>query len=131
MLLLISIQLLELEWLRKRKHKFKKQSIEINVLGTLPDEPLQLFTSLPLESSTTDDYEPSDIIPDVIEVTGFPSNDVDIELLELYFESSKSGGCGNAVLETSIIAAGIVHIKFQSQEGKLIMIIHLCYFILY
>ena len=85
---------------------------------TLPsDEPLQSFKPLPFGSSTASAHELSGIIPEVIEVTGFRSDDVDTELLEIYFESSKSGGCSNAVVKCSAIAAGIAHIEFESKEG--------------
>ena len=106
---------LELEWLQKKEHKFKTHNVEITVVCTLPsDEPLQ---SVPFDSSTASPHEPSDLI---IEVSGLPSGNTDTELLEIYFESSKSGGCSNAVVNCSVVADGIAHIEFRSHEGMYI-----------
>ena len=107
---------LELEWLQKKEHKFKTHNVEITVVCTPPsDEPLQ---SVPFDSSTASPHEPSDLI---MEVSGFPSGNTDTELLEIYFESSKSGGCSDAVVNCSVIADGIAHIEFRSCEGMYIV----------
>ena len=55
---------------------------------------------------------------DIIEVTG----DDDIETLKLYFEGRRSGGNRSKAVEyVTKVDANVVHVKFKSTDGKLLI----------
>lgn len=55
---------------------------------------------------------------DTLEVSNLPSK-VTREILELYFESPKSGGETGAVRDIHFISPGVAHVKFSDPESKL------------
>lgn len=52
----------------------------------------------------------------VIEVSGFSSK-ISKEMLEMYFESKRSGGNLNAIKDSMIVDEGIAHLTFTDPEG--------------
>ena len=56
-------------------------------------------------------------LDDTLEVSNLPG-DVSEELLELYFESTKSGGCADAVKSITVIRPGVVRIQFSSAKSE-------------
>ena len=61
------------------------------------------------ESSTAVEY-------DKIEVANIP-NQADEDYLQLYFESTRSGGCDDAVNSVMMIQPGMAHVQFHDPEG--------------
>ena len=56
-----------------------------------------------------------DIIPDIIEVTG---ENVNTDILEMYFQGVRSGGGREKEVEwIKIVDDGVAHVKFVSTEG--------------
>ena len=55
---------------------------------------------------------------DTLEVSNLPSS-VTVDVLELYFESPKSGGHGGAVKDISFSSPGVARIKFSDPQSKL------------
>ena len=70
----------------------------------------------PLQDEEADNPDCTEVL-NVLEVRNIPSK-ADDEILRLYFESAKSGGCDDGVEECSI-SHGTAYIKFHSPEGKL------------
>ena len=54
---------------------------------------------------------------DTLEVTGLP-DDISKDVLELYFENPKSGGCPDAVKNISFPRHGVAQIQFTSDTSK-------------
>ena len=137
----------ELESLKKSKHKIKDQDITVQILHHqqepfksispqrepfLQDSQQQLFRQEPSDSLSLQQTPPQKLVQesqqqlvqspdnaalgDVLEVSGLP-HDVDLMLLEMYFESSRSGGCPDAVEKCTVVRKGTAHVKFQSPEG--------------
>ena len=71
-------------------------------------------TTLSQASSTVVEY-------DTLEVTNIPS-EADVEYLELYFDSPRSGGCSGAVKNVSMIKPGTAHVQFHDPKGKAFII---------
>ena len=82
----------------------KQKSIGITV--AVHAQPLQLGTDKP---------DCTELL-NVLEVRDIPSK-ADDEMLQMYFESPKSGGCNDAVEECSI-SHGTAYIKFRSPKGN-------------
>jgi len=99
----------ELEKMQKKRHKIKKQPIHVQIST---DTNVAMF-KLPQPVAKS----PPDVFLDTLEVSGLPPS-ADKELLELYFETPRSGSLDGAVEECSIVSPGTAHIKFQSPEGK-------------
>ena len=78
-----------------KQHKLKKQIFSVEILAS-PET----------ESSNT-----------LVEVSGF-SKEVSREMLELYFESRKSGGADGALEECVMVQEGIAHLRFNDPEGN-------------
>ena len=55
---------------------------------------------------------------DTLEVSNLPSN-VTKDVLELYFESPKSGGHDGAVKDVSFVSPGVAQVKFSDPESEL------------
>uniref|UniRef100_A0A1X7UHJ5 Poly [ADP-ribose] polymerase n=1 Tax=Amphimedon queenslandica TaxID=400682 RepID=A0A1X7UHJ5_AMPQE len=92
----------------KKKHKIRKQQIEIKL--TDPPDPVSVSTS-----TATPDALELKYYPDLIEVTF--DDDIDTDRLELYFESKQSGGKKEKNVESiKIIEEGVIHVKFKSSE---------------
>ena len=85
--------------LKKSSHTFQGSTLEVKVY--IPNVEAEL-EELPL---------------DTLEVSNLPSN-VTKEVLELYFESSKSGGQGGAVQDISFASPGVAHVKFSDPESE-------------
>ena len=96
--------------MQKKRHKIKKQPIHVHISTDTNVAVLQL--PQPAAKSP-----PSDIL-DTLEVGGLPPN-ADRELLELYFETLRSGNLDGVIEECSIVSPGTAHIKFQSPEGNI------------
>lgn len=54
---------------------------------------------------------------DTLEITSLPSI-VSEEYLELYFNSSKSGGCDDEVKSIAMIQPGMAHVQFHDPKGN-------------
>uniref|UniRef100_A0A1X7T5F9 PAR14-like first RRM domain-containing protein n=1 Tax=Amphimedon queenslandica TaxID=400682 RepID=A0A1X7T5F9_AMPQE len=92
----------------KRKHKIRKQQIEIKL--TDPPDPASVSTS-----TATPDPLGLDYYPDLIEVTF--DNDIDIDTIQMYFESKRSGGKKEKVVESiKKFEEGVIHIQFESPD---------------
>ena len=63
------------------------------------------------------DKTETDLLGDTLEVSNFPS-DVSKDLVELYFESPKSGGCDGAVKSVTIIGPGVVQVQFSTNASE-------------
>ena len=97
----------DLESFIHQTHKIKGRLVEITVSEELPQ----------LEEEDDDDTKSVrvDIIPDIIEVTG---ENVNTDVLEMYFQGAKSGGGREKDVEwIRNIDDGVVHVKFVSTEG--------------
>lgn len=57
------------------------------------------------------------VLEDTLEVNNLPS-DISEDLLVLYFESPKSGGCANAVKSVTVVRPGVARIQFLSTKSK-------------
>ena len=90
--------------MQKKQHKIKKRPIHVQISTD----------KLPQPAAKS---PPSDIL-DTLEVGGLPPN-ADRELLELYFETPRSGNLDGVIEECSIVSPGTAHIKFQSPEGNI------------
>ena len=88
--------------LQSKPQKIKRKKIDVTVSGQHLAQPLQ--------------HEETEVL-NVLEVHNVPSK-ADHEVLQMYFESPKSGGCDGAVEECSI-SHGTAYIKFHDPEGKL------------
>ena len=85
--------------LKKSSHTFQGSTLELKVYTPSVEAELE---ELPL---------------DTVEVSNLPSN-VTKEVLELYFESSKSGGQDGAVQDISFVSPGVAHVKFSDPESE-------------
>ena len=63
-------------------------------------------------------------IDNTLEVSNFP-NDVSEDLVELYFENSKSGGRAGAVKSVTVMGSGIAQVQFSSSTSEY-SIYHFC-----
>ena len=98
----------------KNKHKIKKQQIEIEL--TDPPDPASISIS-----TATPDALGLDYYPDLIEVTF--DDDIDTDTIQLYFEGKRSGGKKEKIVESiKTIDEGVIHVKFESPDGKKIAI---------
>ena len=86
---------LEHSALLSKQHKLKKQIFSVET----PDSP-------EAESNSA-----------VIEVSGF-SKEVSREMLEMYFESKKSGGMEGALEECVMVQEGTAQLRFMDSEGN-------------
>ena len=59
-------------------------------------------------------------IKDTLKVSGFPDG-VSEEVLVLYFENAKSGGCADAVKEVFFPSPGVAQIQFISDTSKILL----------
>ena len=57
------------------------------------------------------------LLDDTLEVSNLP-HDVSEDLLALYFESPKSGGCADTVKSVTILRPGVARIQFSSTKGE-------------
>ena len=57
-------------------------------------------------------------IQDTLEVSNLPS-DVSEDILELYFDNPRSGGCEGAVKAVSLIRQGVAKVQFSSAKSEL------------
>ena len=105
--MILSLPTLEVQTLQQKKHKIKGQNIAVEVV--------EITTVMALGQSDSND---SPTLSTTITVSGFPDS-VDEELLNIFFESSKSGGREGAVEHCSIVAQGIAHVKFHSPDSKI------------
>lgn len=98
--------LLEFTVLLHKQHKLSRQKFNIEVVAEQRH----------LESSDKDC---------IIEVSGFKSS-VSKDILEMYFESKKSGGKDEAVKNCSMVCEGTARLTFHDPEG----VLNVCIFIL-
>ena len=56
---------------------------------------------------------------DTLEVSGLPDT-ISEELLDMYFENSRSGGCADGVKKVSFVRPGVAQIQFISDTGTLL-----------
>ena len=110
----VSIPSSEIDRLKKKNHKIKKQHFVVKVVEPSPPTPLesQIYSSTTVSNS-------------ILKVSGLPST-VDEEFLEMYFESSKAGGCKDCVEECSIVSPGVASITFHSPEGMQMFSTYFC-----
>lgn len=95
----------------KEEHKIKKQQITI-ILTDPPDPPDPASSPKAATPSAALDY-----YPDLIEVTC--DDDIETDRLQMYFESKRSGGKKEKTIENfKKIDEGVIHVKFESAEGK-------------
>lgn len=81
--------------------------------GPPEPQPEVIATSLPLPEENS--YR------DIIEVT---CHDVDTDMLQIYFEGAKSGGKREKEVEfIKQISECVFHVKFESADGKITLII--------
>ena len=59
----------------------------------------------------------TDQLGDTLEVRNFPAS-VSKDLVELYFENPKSGGCDGAVKSVSITGPGVAQVRFSSPTSE-------------
>ena len=85
--------------LKKNTHTFQGSTLEVKVY--IPSVEAEL-KELPL---------------DTLEVSNLPSN-LTKDILELYFESSKSGGQDGAVQDISFVSPDVAHVKFSDPESE-------------
>ncbi|XP_003388008.1 PREDICTED: poly [ADP-ribose] polymerase 14-like [Amphimedon queenslandica] len=98
----------------KNKLKIKKQQIEIKL--TDPPDPASVSTS-----TATPDALGLDYYPDLIEVTF--DGDIDTDTIQMYFESKRSGGKREKVVESiKTFEEGVIHVKFESPDDALAVI---------
>ena len=72
--------------------------------------------------TTPDDALGLDYYPDLIEVTF--DDDIDTDTIRMYFESKCSGGEKEKIIESvKAFEEGVIHVKFESPNGKKIIII--------
>ena len=64
-----------------------------------------------------EDKAETDQLRDTLEVSNFPA-DVSKELVELYFENPRSGGCEGAVKSITIIGPGVAQVQFSTDTGE-------------
>ena len=57
------------------------------------------------------------VVQDTLEVSNLPSN-VSEDILELYFESPKSGGCDDAVKAVTFVSPGVAQVQFSTAESE-------------
>ena len=112
--------------LQAKKYRIKKQPISLKV-----DSPALVPRAVPVSISQGELQSPKQFDtathsvppgPTKITVTGFPDA-IDECLLEMYFESPKSGGHEGAVEQCLIVTSGIAHITFKSPEGTLLRVL--------
>ena len=90
--------ILEYSDLLQKQHKLKKQIFSIEVVKSIAE---------PGNGSV------------IIEVSGF-SSAVSEDMLEMYFESKKSGGREDAIKKCVIVREGIAHLTFKDSEGTIL-----------
>ena len=95
---------LEYSNLLHKQHQLKKTNFSVEVIK---------------DTDTPPDAEYSDRI---IEVNGLTTSMTE-EMLEMYFESRKSGGKQNAIEKCEIIKEGAAHLTFNDAEGKLNLLV--------
>lgn len=79
--------------LLQKQHKLKNKVISIEVIKNTNPVPVVM-----------------------IRVTGF-SSEISQDMLEIYFESKKSGSKEGALISCVIVEEGIAHLKFNDSEG--------------
>ena len=111
---IISYNLIDIQEYIKKKHKIKRQQIEIK----LTDPPDPASATEAATSSTKSDPAALNYYPDLIEVTC--DHGIDIELLRMYFKSKRSGERKKKGIEyvKNIDKESVIHVKFESAEGK-------------
>ena len=85
--------------LKKSTHTLQGSTLEVKVYTPSVEAELE---ELPL---------------DTLKVSNLPSN-VTKDILELYFESPKSGGQDGAVQDISFVGPGVAHVKFSDPESE-------------
>ena len=87
----------------------------VSKLRTFKKKPLRLsfVQEAPSESDESDSEEEE---PRQIKVSNVPDA-VDEELVKVYFEGTKSGGCVNAVAECTQIQKGVFLVTFHDPKG--------------
>ena len=81
---------------------FKKKPLQLSFVQEAPSEP---------HKSDSEEKEPRQI-----EVSNVPDV-ADEELVKVYFEGAKSGGCANAVAECTQIQSGVFLVTFYDPKG--------------
>jgi hypothetical protein len=64
-----------------------------------------------------EDKAESDQLRDTLEVGNFPA-DVSNDLVELYFENPRSGGCDGAVKSIKIVGPGVAQVQFSTDTSE-------------
>ena len=60
-----------------------------------------------------------EVSEDILEVSNLPEQ-ISKELLELYFESPKSGGCSDGVKNVTLLRPGVAKVLFSSSDSELL-----------
>lgn len=100
--------LTEREQLLKKKHKISRKQVvveEVPLADTTPDTKV-------VQSDAT--YSCSS---NILMVRNLPEA-ADEHLLEMYFESSKSGGCPDAIESIDFVEPDVARITLKDSEGK-------------
>lgn len=103
----------ELASVEDRAHKMKRKDISLEVLPV---------SDLSMEHITQSDMATGDSCDScecTIEVRNLPPK-IEPDMLEMYFESAKSGGCNESVKDVTIISPDVAHVTFHKPKGTLI-----------
>lgn len=94
-----------------KKHMIEGHNISVK---------LQPANQSPPESPPLSDQpdSESEIECDVLEVSGLPPK-ADIDTLEMYFETQRSGGCDGGVINCTFISPKVAQVKFRSPKGSI------------
>ncbi len=90
--------------MKTMRHKINKQNVTVHM--EVCASPVSTKQS---QTSTTNQ-------PRTIIVSGVPA-DTDEDLLQLYFQGRKSGGCDDCVEECSLISSGKARVTFCDPKG--------------
>lgn len=85
--------------IEKKEHKLKGSELQIKYVD--------------IQEDTVSNSEP---VRDTLQVSNLPA-DMSEDILEMYFESPKSGGCVDAVKEVLLIRPGVAQIQFSTAAG--------------
>ena len=90
----------------------KRKDISLEILP-MTDLSIELTQS---DMATGDRESSSDTCECTIEVRHLHPN-IEPAMLEMYFESAKSGGCNESVKDVTIISPEVAHVTFHKPEG--------------
>ena len=102
----------EMMQIQTKKHSIKGCSITVKL-----QPPHSPFAIKPPPLSDQPDIGESETECDTLEVSGLPPK-ADKEILKMYFERRKCGGCDGAVVDITSISSGVAQVKFKSPKGS-------------